>query len=103
VGRRHPMPLAIEQQAGKQAGILHFLAVTVLHRVGGQLDLYLVPQRLVDDRPVLAGVMLVLMDDLAPVDPVLQHPVQRAPDNWLAAPASAGGTRPALAPDAESF
>src|ERR1700730_15251453 len=47
--------------------------------------------------------MLVLMDDLTPIDPVLQHPVQRAPDNRLAAPAAAGGARPTLAADAVSF
>src|SRR3979409_1613332 len=47
--------------------------------------------------------MLGLMDDLAPIDPVLQHPVQRAPDNRLAAPAPAGGARPPLAADAVSF
>src|SRR5437667_12703876 len=97
------MSLTIEQQAGKQAGILHVFAGAVLHRVGGQLGLYLVPQRLVDDRHVLAGVMLVLMNDLAPIDPVLQHPVQRAPDTRLAAPASARCAGPALAPNALSF
>src|SRR3984893_9642553 len=47
--------------------------------------------------------MLVLMDDLAPIDPVLQHPIQRAPDNRLAAHAWAGGARPPLAADAVSF
>src|SRR5437764_9335615 len=47
--------------------------------------------------------MLVLMNDLAPIDPVLQHPVQRAPDNRLPAPASAGCARPSLAANALSF
>src|SRR3954451_17544951 len=47
--------------------------------------------------------MLVFMDDLAPIDPVLQHPVKRAPDNRLPAPASAGCAGPPLAADALSF
>ena len=42
-------------------------------RFSFELGLHLIPEILVDDRLVLAGVGLVLVDDLAAVEPVLQQ------------------------------
>src|SRR3989442_15373015 len=44
--------------------------------------------------------MLAFMGDLAAVDPVLQHQIQRAPGQRLAAPVPAGAACPGLAADA---
>src|SRR4030088_3164291 len=52
---------------------------------------------------MLAGIALVLVHDLATVDPVLQYQVERATGERLAAPASARGTGPAFAGDAVRF
>src|ERR1700730_9381264 len=48
---------------------------------------------------MLSRVVLVLVDDLAVIDPVLQHQVEGAARNRLAAPAPAGGAGPLLADD----
>jgi hypothetical protein len=97
------MTLTIEQETSQQARVLRLRAAAAFHRVGGQLDLHFVPQCLVNDRCMLARVMLALMDDLAAIDPVPQHQVQRAPGKGPAAPASAPGALPTLAADAVSF
>jgi hypothetical protein len=52
---------------------------------------------------VLAGIALVLVDDLAAIDPVAQDQVERAPAEPLAAPASARHAGPDLAGDAVGF
>ena len=43
------------------------------------------PRALVDDGLVLAGVALVLVDDLAAIDPVLQHQIESTARERLAA------------------
>ena len=46
----------------------------------------------INDRLVLAGVGFALVNDLAPIDPVLQHQIERAAGKMLAAGhPSAGG------------
>src|SRR5205807_9001753 len=54
-------------------------------------------------RLVLAGVALVLVDDLAAVAPVLQYQVERAAADRPAAPAPARSAGPAFAGDAVGF
>src|SRR5438552_10748835 len=100
MGRHDAVTLDVEQQSGEEARTPCSCSCRALDRVGGQLRLDLVPQRLVDDWLVLARVMRALMADLAAVDPVLQHQVQRTPGQRLAAPASAGAARSAFAADA---
>jgi hypothetical protein len=51
----------------------------------------LVPQRLIDDRGMLARMMTVLVDDFAEVDAVLQHQIERAAGQRPAAPLTAAG------------
>ncbi len=94
------MTLGVEQQAGERARALRPLARSTLNRVGGKLGLHRVPKRRVDDRLVFGGIGLLLVDDLAAVDPVLQHQIEGAAGERLPAPAAARGARPLLAPDA---
>src|SRR4029077_17025566 len=54
----------------------------------------------IDDRRVLTRMGLLLVDDLASIDPVLQHQIERAAGEWLAAARGPRGARPQLAPDA---
>ena len=56
VGRRHPVAGAVEQQAREQARLAGAGAGVALGGVGGELGLNRIPQRLVDDRRVFAGV-----------------------------------------------
>jgi hypothetical protein len=46
--------------------------------------LHFLPQAVVDDRLVLARVGLVVMHDLAAIDAVLQHVIERSPRYRLA-------------------
>src|SRR5712671_6517333 len=97
------MTFAVEQQPAEKTRILHPSAGAAVDRVLGKAGLHGVPQCGVDDRFVLAGVTLVLMHDLAAIDPVLQHQIEGATGERLATPAAARGARPPLAADAASF
>src|SRR5205807_2772153 len=103
VGRGHAVALAVEQQSGEKARVFHSNAGTALNHVLGKAGLHRIPQRGVDDPLVLAGIALVLVDDLAAVDPVLQYQVERAAGERLAAPAPARSAGPALAGNAVGF
>jgi hypothetical protein len=52
--RRHPVAVAIKQHAGEEAGLVISCARVPLGDVAGKLSLDRVPQRLIDDRRVLA-------------------------------------------------
>src|SRR4029077_20266098 len=97
---RHPIAVAIKQQAGKEARLTMSCACVPLGGVAGQLCLNRIPQRLIDDRRVLTGMGLRLVDDLASIDPVLQHQIERAAGEWLAASQATRCARPQLAVDA---
>jgi len=58
VGRRHPVAGAVEQQTREQARLARAGVGVALGGVGGELGLSRIPQRLVDDRLVFAGVGL---------------------------------------------
>ena len=53
--------------------------------IAGELLLNGIPQRLIDDRRVFARMELSLVNDLAAIGAVLQHQVERAPRERLAA------------------
>src|SRR5712675_1833370 len=71
--------------------------------VAGKLRLNRIPQRLIDDRRVAARMRLLLVNDFTPIDAVLQHQIERAAREWLAAPQATRGARPQLALDAAGF
>src|SRR5438067_12688164 len=83
MARRHPIAVAINQQAGEEARLTMSSACVPLGGVAGQLCLNRIPQRLIDDRRVLTWMGLLLVDDLASIDPVLQHQIERAAREWL--------------------
>src|SRR5215469_9823759 len=56
VGRRHRVAAAIKHQAGEQARLVSSLAGVALGGVARERRLNRVPQRLIDDRGVLAGI-----------------------------------------------
>jgi hypothetical protein len=99
MGRGHALALAVDQQAGEQARVLHPNAGAARDCVLGKAGLHGIPQRGVDDRLVLAGVGLVPVGDLPAIDPVLQDQVERAAPERLAAPAPPRGTCPTFAGD----
>src|SRR4051794_17229820 len=86
MGRRHRRTLGVKQRAGKQISELRsFARARPLDGVGLEFFLYLSPKLLVDNRRMLAGISHPLMNDLAAIDPVLQHLVQRAAREGLPA------------------
>ena len=99
VGRRQPLAGLVEQQAGQQTWFGGIGADLPVDPVGFQDLLYRGPQLRVDDRRVLARIALVLVDDLAAIDRVLQHQVERTPRQRLAATGSAVTIDPSLADD----
>src|SRR3981081_1922001 len=97
VGRSHAVPVSVEQQAGKQAWALGPSTAASFDRISPQPPLHRVPKLRLDDRLMLSRVVLVLVDDLAMIDPVLQHQIKGAARDRVAAPAPAGGAGPFLA------
>jgi hypothetical protein len=65
--------------------------------------LHFLPEIVIDDRGVLAWIGLLFMHDLAAIDAVLQHVIERPPSNRLAPIGLAIGRRAALADDARSI
>src|SRR6202048_3046553 len=100
MARRHPIAVAIKQQAGEEARLTMSCACVPLGGVAGKLCLNRIPQRLIDDLRVLTGMGLLLVDDLASIDPVLKHQIERAAREWLAASQATRCARPQLALDA---
>src|SRR5947199_2144828 len=100
MARRHPMAVAIKQQAGEEARLTMSCACVPLGGVAGKLCLNRIPQRRIDDRRVLTRMGLLLVDDLAAIDAVLQHQIERAAREWLAAAPATRCARPQPALDA---
>src|ERR1700730_2011887 len=99
MARRHPIAVVIKQHAGEEAGLVISCARVPFGDVAGKLSLERVPQRLIDDRRVFAGMELALVNDLAAIGAVLQHQVERAPRERLPADEAPGSARPRLTLD----
>src|ERR1700724_340505 len=93
MARRHPIAVAIKQQASEEARLPSFSALA-LGGVAGKLRLHGIPERLIDNRLVFAKMALLVVDDLAPIDAVLQHQVERTAGEWLATRDAAPGLAP---------
>jgi hypothetical protein len=81
MARRHLIPVATNSMP-TEAGWASFSAIVALGGVAGELGLDSIPQRLIDDRLVfakigLAKIGLFVVNDLAAINPVLQHQVER--------------------------
>src|SRR5712671_5163000 len=103
MARRHPVAVAIKQHAGEQAGLVISCARIPLGGVAVKLSLDRVPQRLIDYRRVLASMELALVNYVAEIGAVLQHQVERAARERLAADEAPGSARPRLTFDAARF
>src|SRR5271155_1651309 len=103
VARRHPVAVAINEHAGEQARLASSCARVPLGGVAGKLRLNRIPQRLIDDRRLFARMRLSLENDLAPIDAVLQHQVERAARERPAAREAARDARPGLALNSASI
>ncbi len=68
---------SLQDQPRQQAGFPGVPATLPLDAVRGEHLLNHVPEALIDDRRVLSWVALALVNDLTPIDPVLQHQIQR--------------------------
>ena len=62
MARRHAVAVAIKQHAGKEAGLAHSSAALAPGSIAGELLLNGIPQRLIDDRRVFAGMELALVN-----------------------------------------
>src|SRR6266446_976462 len=100
MARRHPIALAIKQDTDEEAGWASFSAIVALGGVAGELGLDSIPERLIDDRLVFAKIGLFVVNDLAAINAVLQHQVERTTGEWLPTRDAARGARSQLAPDA---
>src|SRR6266446_4133911 len=103
MARRHPIAIAIKQHAGEEARLPSFSSFVALDGVTGKLGLDRIPQRLIDDWLMLARIRLLVVNDLAPIDAVLQHQVERTAGEWPATRDPARGAGPQLALDAAGF
>src|SRR5260370_23302495 len=96
MARCYPIAVAIKQHASKEARLPSFSALA-LGCVAGKLRLHGIPERLIDNRLVFAKMGLLVVDDLAPIDAVLQHQVERTAGEWLATRDAARPPRPQFA------
>ena len=78
MGRRHAIAVAGEQHAGEQARLASTCCGVALGGIGGELRLDRIPQKLIDDRCVFAGMGLSLVSDLTAIEAVLQDVIERA-------------------------
>src|SRR5271165_1058494 len=100
MARRHPTAVAIKQHPGEQAWLLRVSGRLALGRVAGELGLDRIPEQLIDNRLMFATIGLFVVNDLAPINAVLQHQVERPAREWLARFETARGAHPQLALDA---
>jgi hypothetical protein len=84
VARPHRVAIRVEPHTGKQARLASAGARVALSGVACELRLNRIPQRLIDNRRVLAGIGLCFVNDLAEVNAVLQYQVERTAREWLA-------------------
>src|ERR1700736_1339442 len=103
MARRHAVAVAIKHHAGEEARLARSSAASVPGSIAGELLLNGIPQWLIDHRRVFAGMELALVNDLAEIGAVLQHQVERAARERLAAHESPGSARPRLTFDPARF
>src|SRR3984893_12785903 len=90
---RHPGSVPLKQHAGMEDGLACSSAALAPGSMAGELLLNAIPQWLIDDRRVFAGMELALVNDLAEIGAVLQHQVERAARERLPADESPGSAR----------
>ncbi len=76
--------MRIIDETGERAHVVIALGGAAIDSLCRQGRLNLLPQILIDDRLVLARISLVLMHDLAAIEAILQHVIERSPHHGLA-------------------
>jgi DNA invertase Pin-like site-specific DNA recombinase len=76
--RSHSLATCIEKDAGQQANLLFGRAKHAVGPVCCEDCLNLAPEGFIDDGLMFAGIAFFLVYDLAAIDPVLQHEIERA-------------------------
>src|SRR6516225_8094225 len=94
IARRYAVAVAIIQQPGEQPGLVSAGASVATGGIASEPRLNRIPKRLIDDRNVLAGMALALVNDLPAIDAVLQDQVERAARERLAADHPTRDARP---------
>src|SRR3954447_15618371 len=103
MARGHAVAVSIKQHAGEEARLPRFSVLVALCGVTGEPGLDGIPERLIDNCLMLARIGLFVVNDLAPIDAVPQHQIERASGEWLPTGDAARGAGPQSAPDAEGF
>src|SRR6516165_2202542 len=103
MARRHPVAVPIKQHPGEQAWLASAGASVAFGGIAGELCLNRIPERLIDDRLVFAGMGLAVVNDLAAIDAVPQYQVKGTARERLAADQATRSARPRLAFDAARF
>jgi hypothetical protein len=97
IARRHAVAVAIKQHPGEQAWLVSAGAGGALSGIAGELRLHRIPPRLIDDRRMFARIGLALVNDLAAIDAVPQHQIERPARERLTADHPTCSARPRLA------
>ena len=97
VGRRHPTAVGIDDQTGQQTRRLRAHRQCTLPPMNRKLVLDDLPKLRIEDGLVGARVGFALVNDVAPIDPVLQHQIEGAAGKMLAAGQPSAGSCTALA------
>src|ERR1700726_5353058 len=103
MARRHPVAVQIKQHAGTEAGLARSSTALAPGGIAGELPLNGIPKWLIDDRRVFATIELAPVNDFAEIGVVLQHHVECAARERLAAHEARAGARPRLTFDAARF
>ena len=99
MARRQSLAGLVKDQAGEEAWLLCVRSGRPIDPVLGEDRLNLIPQGFVDNRLMLSGIGVAFVGDLAAIDAVLQHQIEGAAGELLAAIGSAVSQYPPLAPD----
>ena len=97
MGRRHPIAAGIDDQTGQQTRRLRAHRQCTLLPIGRKLVLDDLPKPRIEDGLVGARVGFALVNNVAPIDPVLQHQIEGAAGEMLAAGQPSAGSLTALA------
>jgi hypothetical protein len=76
MGWRHPIAAGIDDQTGQQTRRLRAHRQCTLLPMNRKLVLDDLPKLRIEDGRVLAGIGCALVNDVAPIDPVLQHQIE---------------------------
>ncbi len=96
MGRRHALAAVVIEQAGQEAWAPGARPDLVLGAIGIQQNLSSLPERLIDDRFVLAGIDLSPVRNLTHINPIVQQAVEHPAAEGHATGAPSTGADPVL-------